>query len=251
MKNVIVVCVLLSLLSCNNDVDTELDNNNLSDYITINSDLEITDLIACAGGREEGLFNNVDEPTSVFFYPVNNASDFRYFESDILSDSIDYSNYTAKELTSEPVFNGYLWRFNNIPFEGERMGIVTYRTSGKLHVCNPIRLKTNVKPTEINAELGEVIESGVNPMFSWEDGIVAENDIYFQVISDSEGNLVSGTYTLEKNFTFYDLSNVVLNITDTLVTPVLNPGENYTFTMMGVSEDNWVNLFIEKAFSAN
>jgi len=61
-------------------------------------------------------------------------------------------------------------------------------------------------------------------------------------------NLISGTYTYDRAFTVYDLSNVVLNITDTTFVPTLEPNQNYNFTMMGVSEDNWVNLFIRKTF---
>jgi len=36
------------------------------------------------------------------------------------------------------------------------------------------------------------------------------------------------------------LDNVVLNITNDKVVPVIDASENYNFTMMGVSEDNWV-----------
>ena len=89
----------------------------------------------------------------------------------------------------------------------------------------------------------------MTPRFSWEDGIIDESVIYFQIISDEANNFISGTYTFEKEFTFYDLSNVVLNITDTTSTPTLEPNQDYKFTMMGVSEDNWVNLFIEKEFT--
>ena len=76
--------------------------------------------------------------------------------------------------------------------------------------------------------------------------MIPENVIYFQVISDTDNNLISGTYTIEKNFTFYDLDNVVFNITDPNANPTLEPNKTYNFTLMGVSEDNWVNLFMEK-----
>ena len=33
--------------------------------------------------------------------------------------------------------------------------------------------------------------------------------------------------------------------------PQLNPNDSYAITLMGVSEDNWVNLFIEKKFTLN
>ena len=240
--------ILFTLSSCKKE--TALQENVLADYIELNIDSElVNDIIACAGGKEGGLFGIANEPTSVFFYPIEGASDFRYFEADI-KDSLDFSKYLHKAVDCEPVFNGFLWKFNNLPFFGERMGVVTYRTPGKLHTCTPIRQKTTTKPTEVNPALGMVTENGVNPTFNWVDGLVKENAIYFQVISDEADNLISGTYTFEKEFTFYDLSNVVLNITPTS-TPILEPNQNYKFTMMGVSRDNWVNLFIEKEFSTN
>jgi len=243
--------MVLSFYACNKNEVIVLQENILADYIQLNSSLELTDLIACAGGKEGGLFNIATEPTSVFFYPIKGATDFRYFEAENIADSLDFSQYLEKDLPSEPIFNGYLWKFNNEPFAGERMGVVTYKTPGKLHVCTPIRHKTNVKPTEVNSSLVSIVENGVNPTFIWEDGLIAENVIYFQVISDMDGNLIAGTYTYEKEFTFYDLENVVLNITDPASTPALEPNKSYKFTMMGVSEDNWVNLLIEKGFTTN
>ncbi len=247
MKNLIYLVLVLFLLSCNKD--KVLDESILADYIELNNSLEVADLVACAGGRENGLTGIPSEPTDLFFYPIKGATDFRYFEAENIADSSDFSKYIAKELKDEPIFNGYLWKFNNEPFSGERMGVVTYKTPGKIHVCTPIRQKTNVKPTEVNPELVAVFENGVSPSFSWVDGQINENVIYFQVISDLENNLISGTYTIEKEFTFYDLSNVVFNITDPTSTPQLEPNQNYKFSIMGVSEDNWVNFFVEKEFS--
>jgi len=223
----------------------------LTDYLEINEELEQAELIACAGGTPDGFLGQPESPSSVFFYPIEGAYDFRYFESDDINNPNDFSRYRAKDLPHIPVFNGYLRRFLNTPFEGERMGIVTYRTPGKLHRCNPIRQKTNAHPTEINPSLVEVDEMGIHPKFIWQDGLVQENAIYFQVISDSDENLISGTYTFEPQFTFYELDNVVLNITDSTSLPTLEPDQQYYFTMMGVSEDNWVNLLIEKEFSTN
>ena len=51
-------------------------------------------------------------------------------------------------------------------------------------------------------------------------------------------------------FQYYKLDNVVLNVTRE-TPPALQLGMNYGFTLMGVSEDNWVNLVIEKNFEAN
>lgn len=246
MMRYLFIILILVLFAC--DSEPALDESILSEYLELNQLLERGDIVACAGGKADGLLGNSATPTDVFFYPIEGASDFRYFEAENVADSLDFSKYIEKELDCEPIFNGYLWKFNNEPFVGDRMAVVTYRTPGKIHTCTPIRQKTTTKPTEVNPSLAEVNENGVTPNFVWEKGIIDENVIYFQVISDSDNNFISGTYTIETNFTFYDLSNVVFNITDTSITPSLDLNTDYKFTLMGVSEDNWVNLFLEKEF---
>ena len=67
------------------------------------------------------------------------------------------------------------------------------------------------------------------------------------MVTDAQNNLLSGTYTYEKLFTYYNLENVVLNVTRENP-PSLLSNNSYSFTMMGVSLDNWVNLVIQKDF---
>jgi len=249
MKGFCFIFLVVFIFSCS--AEEELNENILAEYLELNQTLELADLVACAGGSQTGLLGGENKPTDIFFYPIQGATDFRYFEAENIADSTNFNKYIAQDLQSEPIFNGYLWKFNGEPFSGEKMGIVTYKTAGKMHVCEPIRLKTYVKPTEINSELVEVFENGVTPSFTWNEGLIDENKIYFQIISDLDNNLISGTYTFEKEFTFYDLDNVVFNITDTTSVPSLQTGQQYKFSLMGVSEDNWVNLFAEKEFSTN
>ena len=249
MKQLIFISLLIGLYACSSEpITPELDETVLADYLELNNDRVLSDLVACAGGAPGGLLESAAEPTDVFFYPIEGATDFRYFEAEDVADSLNFTQYREKELSNEPIFNGYLWKYNNVPFPGERMAVVTFKTPGRIHACTPIRMKTNVKPTENRPELGQVIENGVTPSFIWEDGSIPENVIYFQIISDEDENFISGTYTIDKNFTFYDLENVVFNITDTTTVPTLLPDRPYTFTFMGVSEDNWVNLYFEHEF---
>jgi len=246
MKYLIYSFLLLSL-SCGQE--EEIDESILANFMEANLNLERDEVIGCAGGRLEGLLGSENEPTDVIFYPIEGATDFRYFEAPGDIDPRDYTAYVRKELDVDPLFNGYLMKFNNSTFQGERFGLVTYRTPGKLHMSNPIRLKINTKPTEVNPGLLTVSDNGVNPTFTWEDGLIDESVIYFHVVSDLDDNLISGTYTFEREFTFYELDNVVLNITDPLSNPALEPDEEYNFTMMSVSEDNWVNLLIKSRFT--
>jgi hypothetical protein len=69
------------------------------------------------------------------------------------------------------------------------------------------------------------------------------------VVSDTAGNLVSGTYTEQKHFQFYGLNNVVMNGHDVQPPPTSRPDSAYTFTLMGVSKDNWVNLMAMEPFT--
>ena len=61
----------------------------------------------------------------------------------------------------------------------------------------------------------------------------------------------AGDESEDFNWQFYDLSNVVLNVHDVTPTPSLQPNETYKFVLMGVSEDNWVNLMGERTFQTH
>lgn len=245
----LIIFLAVIFISCNKDED---DVNpepvaTLQTYINQHNDLEQEILIACAASEPA---SNTDFEISVFFYPYQGAQDYRYFESasaDI--DEYNYSNYIEIEWETLSVFNGYLRRFPHPGYENERWGIVTYLTDGKIHVCDPIRLKQNSKPTEYAPEKLEIdLSTPTEPLFSWEADNDSETIIYFHVVSDEDGNLISGTYTYDKYWQFYDLSNVVLNIKEQDPHPVLHPERTYNFTLMCVSEDNWVNLVCEKSF---
>jgi hypothetical protein len=250
-KYSILILVVFTLTSCRKAFKQQVDVS-LQDYIEENRELTISDeLIACAAGMPTGFMGEEKYPTSVFFYPITGAHSFKYYEAEDLKDSLNYEKYIVKELPSVPVFNGYLYRFKNTAFENERMGIVTYITPGKLHICTAIRLKTNTKPTEDLPQNIQITADSIHPFFEWTVGAINENVIYFQVVADQSNNLISGTYTYEKSFRFYDLSNVVLNIHDVQPEPSLQNSSAYKFTLMGVSEDNWVNIMAEVPFQTN
>ena len=171
-----------------------------------NIDLERDEVIGCAGGKLDGLLGSPSLPTDVIFYPIDGATDFRYFEAPADIDPRDYNAYVRKDLEVDPLFNGYLLKFNNVAFQGERYGLVTYRTPGRLHMSNPIKLKINTKPTEVNADLLTIIDDGVTPTFRWDDGLIPENAIYFHVVSDLDDNLISGTYTFDRAVSYTHLT---------------------------------------------
>lgn len=258
-SRVCTVCLWAAMIviisSCSRDDPLTENPDQLDVYLAANNSLPlVTDsLIACAFGGQTGIFENTSFPVGVLFYPEANATNFQYFETKELNvDPNDYSKYCRVEFTNEPFFNGYLRRFLRPEQTQERYGLVLYQRGDKFYISNPIKLKQQDTPTEYNPDLLQIDQTDpLSPIFTWTDGRVQENVIYFHAILDDQGELVSGTYTFEKQFQFYNLSNVVLNIRDITPPPALEIGKTYQFVLMGVSIDNWVNLFSDVIFQVN
>jgi len=243
----ITTCIVLffAIISCESDDSVDLvniENTATLSETLLNRTIETGAVIACAA-------SNVDnsDVVEVYFYPEIGATNIKFFETKTLDiDATDYVNYRQLDITSEPFFNGYLRQFIRT-FPLEQWVIVTYELDGEVKISNPIRTKNNTKPTVWTDEV--VIDQQVSsmPTFMWEDNANGDNAIYFQVVSTVTDELLSGTYTFENQFQYYNTSNVVLNITDGNP-PNLTIGNSYKFTLMDVSEDNWVNTVIQDIF---
>lgn len=224
--------ILLLVVGCTTD-EVEL-NYTLASAIA-NKEVVMGNVIACAASNEDA------NAVSIFFYPRESASNINFYHTqDVEVDKDDFSAYTKGDAPILDVFNGYLLRFDVAPAT-EQWVVVSFEEDGKTHLSNPIRLKQQTKPTEY-LPANTTYEAMENmPLFSWQDGAFDDTVIYFQVVSDAMGNLLSGTYTTTPQFQYYKLDNVVLNVTRE-TPPALVRDTNYGFTLMGVSEDNWVNL---------
>ncbi|CAM4111288.1 hypothetical protein ZORO111903_01385 [Zobellia roscoffensis] len=239
MRSVIFFILLAVSVSCSSDLEDQ--DATLKEGL-MNRTPVLDNVIACAASNEN------DDLVSVFFYPRDGATNIRYYETEDLNVSkTDFDKYYRLDIPSFDVFNGYLKKFE-VAISEERWVIVTFEEEGKTHVSNPIRIKHFTKPTEYVSQNIKIdsLQTG-RPFFSWEDGKYTDSKIYFQVVSDESDNLLSGTYTYDTSFQFYNLDNVVLNITKG--NPLALKSESaYNFTVMAVSEDNWVNLFSEIEF---
>ncbi|WP_271783615.1 hypothetical protein [Aquimarina algiphila] len=237
----IITVLFLGILSCKNDDNSAIADDSLASLIKDNT-INVDNVIACASGSA-----NATEIIA-YVYPRPGATDIRYYETvSVDDDKNDYQKYSQISIESTDFFNGYLKKFTRTTAE-EKWVIITFFENNELHLSNPIRLKHLTKPTEFsNNVMVNSMEEGM-PVFTWENGVFEDNKIYFQIISDISNELLSGTYTFEKQFQYYKLDNVVLNITQE-PPPELDAMNQYDFTLMGVSEDNWVNLFIEKSFT--
>lgn len=240
---ILVFVLTFAFFSCSEDDDVII-TRNLQEYISNNSGRTLDNVIACAANE-----NGNSSLSYIFYYPITGATDIQYFETaDLTVDETNFENYNKVNLTKSDVFGGKLQRFSRSG-ASESWCIVTYLTEGKLHISNPIKLKNTSNATLWESNITIDSAQSLMPIFTWSDFGITDNAIYFQVISDVNDNFISGTYTTDKSFQFYNTSNVVLNInTETPESLAINT--TYNFTLMAVSEDNWVNLVIQNSFVA-
>ncbi|KGL58585.1 hypothetical protein [Polaribacter sp. Hel1_85] len=238
----IALFVSLFFFSCTEDNDVTVPRN-LQEYIDSSSTKDFGEVIACAASAEGST-----SLSYVFYYPEEGATDIRYYEADSLDvDETDFSKYRRQILTVTDVFGGKLQRFERSNTE-ENWCLVTYKLNGELHKSNPIRLKNVNEPTTWTDEVTIEFPETVMPQFTWSD-FGEDNEIYFEVISESEDEtFLSGTYTNDTFFKYLDNTNVVLDINVDETPEDLVEDTEYLFTMMAVSEDNWVNTVIEETF---
>ncbi len=232
------ILAVLLVIGCSTDqVGTE---STLEAFVE-GIEIELDNVIACAASNEN------DNSVSVFLYPREGATNIQYFETENSAvNKNDFANYTPVTLPLQDVFNGFLKKFE-LASAVEKWVIITFDENGKTHLSNPIRLKQRIKPTEYLPQNITVDTTTTMPYFSWEDGAYDDTKIYFQVVSDAQNNLLSGTYTFERLFRYYELDNVVLNVTKG-TPPELRNETTYGFSLLAVSEDNWVNQFSEIKF---
>jgi hypothetical protein len=236
--SILIFCFVMN--SCTNSEAVILES--LATYLE-NETFETGGVIACAASDED------TNEILTYYYPEEGATDIRYYESlGTQIDENDYSNYANIDLQHEAFFNGYLGIFVQNS-TNEKWIIISYKIEELIKISNPIRSKQLSKPTVWNSDVDINQDTSGMPNFNWQDNAFGGNTIYFQVLSDAQNNLLSGTYTYENTFKFYDTSNVVLNITQQ-IPPSLIMGNSYNFTLMDVSEDNWVNLVSIKTFNA-
>lgn len=238
MKNCLLFMIIFLLsVSCLDNLPQEI---SLGSYLT-NREVVLDNIIACAASNQN------DGLVSVFLYPRSGATNVQYFEAPPgTTDKNDFDVYETVVSTLLDVFNGFLKKFE-VVIEEEKWVIVSFEEDGKIHLSNPIRIKNRTKPTEYIASNVVIEQNTIDPLITWDDGLYDDTRIYFQIVSDVDENLISGTYTFDSFFTYYNLDNVVLNITPG-TPPDLQFNMTYGFTLLAVSEDNWVNFFSVKSF---
>lgn len=239
-KCILLFCVFV-ICSCSEDSDVIVPRN-LQEYVNTFGSQDFGNVIAFAASA-----NGTASTVNIFYHPEVGATDIRYYEaSSIDIDPNNFAEYRRSNLNIANVFGDKLKRFARSSSE-ENWCLVTYILNGQLHISEPIRINNVTKPTVYQDDVSITYTSTLNPRFSWEDNAFGDNEIYFQAISNTDDDLISGTFTNDNVFQFYDVSNVVTNL-NTETSNELMLDTEYQFTMMDISNDHWVNLVIEENF---
>jgi len=256
LKHLAVIVLALLLATCNGSGgDEPLAANSLAALISeMGLPIQRDSLISCAAsGQNSFLAEASGLPVSVIYLPVANAGPVWFFETNgLVVDKTDYSQYFRRELQDKPLLNGFLRKFAHPGGSQETLGIVATVSNGKLFISNEINIKDAIQATTFSTDDIAIDQTQpLMPSFTWPVSDMGEDAIYFHVVSNEANDLISGTYTFERNYQFYNLSNVVLNINETNPPPSLESGETYTFSIMAVSLDNWVNSFSSLEFKVD
>ena len=238
-KKIIVILMCCLVFACSEDTDITIPRN-LQEYIDENSNVEEKAIFACAANDPSNT-----SKASIFYYPEAGASDVRYYELTAATlDETVYANYKRQNLASKEMFGGKLQRLSRSG-SSESWCLVTYVVQGVLRISEPIKLNNTSKSTAYSKDVFIDYKTIIEPNFTWEDGARNESVLYFQVVTDEEEDFISGTYTEDTFFQYYDETKENINTT----TPkTLQEDEVYNFTMMGIGVDNWVHIIIEEQF---
>lgn len=231
------------------------DGQSLHSFIQVNNLTEQPDsLIACAfSGDHAFLPQGLGADVRILAYSYFEEGEFLYFHStDRVAASSDLEHYTYRSaLDTRNVARDF---FEVLPMAQpptgtfERM-IVARVIEDKIYLSNTIFIK-GVDELTASFPGGLAIENepqGI-PRFTWPES-PGDNVIYFQLLTDGNDQVISGTYTVEPEFTYYQTDNVVLNVSPG-VPPTSLPATNgpYRMTVMGVGANNWVNFIRDVEF---
>lgn len=231
------------------------DGQSLQSFISNNNLVEQLDsLIACAfSGDHAFLPEDLGADVRILSFSYFQEGEFIYFHStDRVSASGDLDHYTFRRpLGAGSVAEGFFEVLPMIqPAAGTFERMIVARVIGRtIYLSNPIFMRG---ADELTAAFPDALaienEAQGTPTFTWPE-TPGNNAIFFQLLTQSDGQVVSATYTIDPEFTYYQPDNVVLNVSPGTPPAALPAtGGPHRMTVMGVGDDNWVNFIRDTDF---
>lgn len=238
----VIICLIVNACTSDDNAELVLINDTILSQFLSAVVHEEDAVIACAASSEKNT-----NLVNVYFYPEEGASQFKLYETNESEiEGKDFSRYNFINLETKPLFNGALRFFETT--SNAAWFTVVYQVEDVVKVATPIRNKKSNQPSQWVNEVNINQQETGMPLFSWDILSEENNAIFFEVLTTESSDLISGTYTYNNQFQYYKLDNVVLNITPNTPSNLIS-GNNYIFTVMDVSIDNWVNQVIMTPFT--
>ena len=125
--------------------------------------------------------------------------------------------------------------------------LLTYEIDGIVYKSNPIQLRNISQPTVYTNDVTIDFPESLKPRFIWDNSGLTNTE-YLHVLLNSSSEFVSGVYTQNTTFEYFDTSTTTSQISTTAPDLILE--NRYNCTILGFSNENWVNLNIQKSFDA-
>ncbi len=244
MKNITLILTALVVFSCVKDESVPIifDNTTrLSD--DIQNHLYQTDAIFAFAASCELDSNVID----IFVVVEENAEDIKFYETNSANVNPGFlSNYTLLEIQPTLSSSDILWKFRH-NFLREEWVIMTYRVENKIKLSSPIRIKNIIQQTQYLEDITINQEESTKPLFNWNVESYENNAFFFELMNNTEQEVLSLTLTNENRFRYFDLENVTLNLSNH-IPPNLVLGDSYEFIVLDISIDNWINTVYSNNF---
>lgn len=239
----LIILVNISILSCSEESGIDAALKNLQNVIE--NQQHSKNALQGFGVKQKNSANF----SEIIFYSNHTDTDFKIYASDSINiNPNNFSEYTLinyTEILTHPIDSHYVY---NLEGNTEKWVIVTEETTDNLLVSEPIKINITSSPTNYHNDLSISKRSLGRAKFDWLDKPDDLNKLFLEILENEDGEINSITYTKENTFTYFNLSNVVTNLSPT-DPPQLIENNTYKITVMSIDENNWVKSVIEKEFT--
>lgn len=245
------IALALLFAACKEE-DTDEAGYSLRSYIKDNGDpvIQMDSILAYATESIPSFMENTGDPISVFYLPPENSTEYIMFESDKYSINVnDLTTFYEIALESRTEYDGAFVRFLHPALEFPRWARISCKKNGQILISNAFLINTMSDSTKYCPGLVEIdFDQLTQPLFSWYNDSIPGTSMYLQIVATADQEMLSGTFTTDQYFQFYVLDNVIRNIHDVSPSPVLTKGQTYSFTVLGMGADYWVEMVSDSTF---
>lgn len=249
--SLLLACSSLALVGCEKDDAIpleELGSTHLIDHLGMHPKERIAfHAFGCVGNHPSFDRDNGRSSIQAFLIAPQNASDFRYYETDSLRYKDSLGMYKELDIPFEAFGDGLFMGASRDQVRRDRYARMTYVLNDSLYVTPAIALRAASLTT---SDLGE-IETSANEQgyFEIDWRSVPGTDQYLLILRDRSGDALVGLTTERSSFQWYDLRSVRKDFFPGLRDPRLVEGAEYECSIYALTERAWLTSFGRQTFT--